>query len=234
MSEEIINEENIENINDNGIKIQKNMKENKNIEYTNENIEDLKEEEDPKEEENNNNKINKIKEVTITYHNTKENINTFHENENLQNIINKIVKDFKDDFNDLLSIKDELKNLESNKIFLISFIWLVWLSNLSIFTSKNLSNLFLTNINNKILFFIFFLCSLFIIIMSKNIIKNNIPNFYTYIIFWVYFILLFLILCKSLLYSNGWGWQFYLIIILINLNLFILSNFNLIEKIKPA
>ena len=70
--------------------------------------------------------------------------------------------------------------------------------------------------------------------MSKNIIKNNIPNFYTYIIFWVYFILLLLILCKSLLYSNGWGWQFYLIIILINLNLFILSNFNLIEKIKPA
>ena len=68
--------------------------------------------------------------------------------------------------------------------------------------------------------------------MSKNIIKNNIPNFYTYIIFWVYFILLLLILCKSLLYSNGWGWQFYLIIILINLNLFILSNFNLIEKIK--
>ena len=62
MSEEIINEENIENINDNGIKIQKNMKENKNIEYTNENIEDLKEEkdlkeeEDAKEEENNNNK----------------------------------------------------------------------------------------------------------------------------------------------------------------------------------
>jgi len=51
MSEEIINEENIENINDNGIKIQKNMKENKNIEYTNENIEDLKEEKDLKEEE---------------------------------------------------------------------------------------------------------------------------------------------------------------------------------------
>ena len=45
------------------------------------------------------------------------------ENENIQNIISKIIKYFKDDFfNDLQSIKNELKSLESDNIFLISFI----------------------------------------------------------------------------------------------------------------
>ena len=62
---------------------------------------------------------------------------------------------------------------------------------------------------------------------TLNLIKRKLLSSYAYIIFWGYFILLFVILCKSLLYSNGWGWQFYLIIILINLNLIIFPKFNI-------
>ena len=148
------------------------------------------------------------------------------QNKSTKNILNKMFDDFKDDFNDLSSIKNELKKLKKKEIFFILFIWLVWVTNLSIYISKNLSNLFFSNVNIKILFLTFFFGSFFMITKTLNLIKRKLLSSYAYIIFWGYFILLFVILCKSLLYSN-WGWQFYLIIILINLNLIIFPKFNI-------
>ena len=42
--------------------------------------------------------------------------------------------------------------------------------------------------------------------------------------------MLFLIVFKSLLYNKGFSWQFYLIIIVINLNLIIFPRFNIIDE----
>ena len=156
------------------------------------------------------------------------------ENKNLaKNILAQIKEDFIDSFNNLPSIKDKLKKLQKKEIIFISFIWLFWITNLSIYASKNLSILFFSNVNNKILLFTFFLGSLFMIIETMNIIKRKSSYLYVYIIFWGYFLLLFLILCKSLLYSKGWGWQFYLMIILTNLNIIIFSKFNITyEQVK--
>ena len=50
--------------------------------------------------------------------------------------------------------------------------------------------------------------------------------------------MLVVILFKSLINSKGWGWQFYLIFILININLIIIPKFNIpefnMDKIKKT
>ena len=43
--------------------------------------------------------------------------------------------------------------------------------------------------------------------------------------------MLLIILLRSLMNSKGWGWQFYLIFVLININLIIIPKFN-IDKFK--
>ena len=49
------------------------------------------------------------------------------------------------------------------------------------------------------------------------------------LLFLLYIIILGLTLLKSAIYSKGWGWPFYLIIFLININLVMIENKKYIE-----
>ena len=92
-----------------------------NMQNVNEDIKDIKKEEE-KENNNNNNKYKTLKtNKVIAYNHIKNDTSPPADNKNTQNIINKIIKYFNDDFfNDLQSFKNELKSLESDKIILIS------------------------------------------------------------------------------------------------------------------
>ncbi len=109
-------------------------------------------------------------------------------------------------------------NILNSKIIII-FIWLIWITNVAIFTNKDLIDLFFPDMAS--IKYMLLLCSLFILFETSNIINGGYYRFHN-IIFYIYFAILLIISFKSLLY-NKQGWQFYLIIIVINLNLKILN-----------
>lgn len=126
------------------------------------------------------------------------------------NIKNKSKKKFEDGI-----ILSNLNTFNHKKRIIIIFIWLIWITNVAIFTNKDLVDLFfpdMTSIKYMLLF-----CSLFILLETLNIVNGGYYNFHN-IIFYIYFAILLMISFKSLLYNKGQAWQFYLIIIIINLN----------------
>ena len=131
---------------------------------------------------------------------------------------------------------EELKNnihiLGGKQKFMIIFLWLIWLINITIFITGDLSLLFFSGSGIFSLIFTIVLCTCIVIIETLNIINKQYKFFvYEYIIFSGYFWMLLIILLRSLMNSKGWGWQFYLIFILININLIIIPKFN-IDKFK--
>lgn len=117
--------------------------------------------------------------------------------------------------------------LEKKKKLNIIFLWLIWLINITIYTTGDLSILFFSGLGTISYIFIIILCSCIVIIETLNIVNEKYHFFYyEYLLFSGYFWILCSILFKSLLNTKGWGWQFYLIMILINLNLIIIPKFN--------
>ena len=146
--------------------------------------------------------------------------------------LTEIIDEFLEDLRDLFLLKSKLLNCDRKEMFLILFIFLVWFVNISIYIKGDLSVLFFSNLNNMTLIYIIFFYTLFILMETINILKKKFFSLHVYIIFSIYFFFLLSVLCKSLFYTKLWGWQFYLIIILINLNLIIIPKINYLIKIK--
>lgn len=128
------------------------------------------------------------------------------------------IKNIKEKLNEKESILSK-PNIFNSKSIIIIFLWLIWITNVSIFTNKDLIDLFFPDMTS--IKYLLLLCSLFILFETSNIINGGYYRFHN-IIFYIYFAILLIISFKSLLY-NKQGWQFYLIIIIINLNLKILN-----------
>ncbi len=147
--------------------------------------------------------------------------------------INDIIYDLKREINELeqclnpKNFKNRFDNLEKKEKFFILFLWLIWLINITIYITGDLSILFFSGVGTITYIFTITLCSLIVIVETLNIINRRDRFFcYEYLLFSAYFWILFFILFKSLLNTKGWGWQFYLIMILINSNLIIIPKFN--------
>ena len=128
-------------------------------------------------------------------------------------------------------IKDKfygVQDLTVKEIFAIFFLWMVLFLNLSIFLKGDFLELFFPNISLMLLGLVIFLCVSLVVIETWNIIKRDKCTFHN-IIPYFYLVVLLLIVFKSILYSKGFNWQFYLIIVVINLNLIIFPRFNIID-----
>ena len=168
-------------------------------------FENIKKEEKKKKTEKKNNIINILKKLKI--------------------IINEINNYIKKNKMENFSFQD----LTVKEIFAIFFLWMTFLLNLCIFFNKVFFELFFPNINLIMLSLLIFLCFCLIVIETWNIMKRVKYTFHN-VIHILYFFMLFLIVFKSLLYNKGFSWQFYLIIIVINLNLIIFPRFNIIDE----
>ena len=170
--------------------------------------------------------------------NTTEKLNIIKRNFNtMENMsINNMITEIKNQINDLEhclnpeKIKNSFSNLEKKEKFFILFLWLIWLINITIYITGDLSILFFSGVGTITYIFTMILCSFIVIIETLNIINKKYHFYcYEYLLFSGYFWILAFILFKSLLNTKGWGWQFYLIMILINLNLIIIPKFNNIK-----
>jgi len=155
--------------------------------------------------------------------------------EKKNNIIN-ILKKLKILINEINNYikKNKMENfsfqdLTVKEISAIFFLWVTFLLNLCIFFNKVFFELFFPNVNLIILGLTIFLCFCLIVIETWNI-MNRVKYTFHNVIHFFYFFMLFLIVFKSLLYNKGFSWQFYLIIIVINLNLIIFPRFNIIDE----
>ena len=113
----------------------------------------------------------------------------------------------------------EIKKLEKKQNILyrknLLLLWISWLVNIIIFNNKELIDLFF--FNTKLSKIVLFFSTIFTILETLNIINNKLNNHHN-IIFIIYFSTLLFIIFKSLLYNKGWGWQIYLMVIIINFN----------------
>ena len=179
---------------------------------------------------NNNKKENeKLNIPVVREYNIFEEISNF----KIGNFINQLMEEIKNIEEDLniSTLKNDISNLSLKNIIIISFLWFILLINIIIYTSGDLHILFFSDINIGILIFLIILCLCFVLLETLNIIRNkNHRIFYDYILFFIYFVLVLFTLFISLLDAKGWGWEFYLVIILINLNLIIYPKFNIYYK----
>ena len=182
--------------------------------------------------DNNNNNLNVSKGVEIKYSNTFDNMN-------INDILDEFIKEIRDlkKFLEPEILKENIHDSARNQKFFILCLWLIWLINVSLFTTGDLSLLFFSGIGIFTSILALLLCTLIVIVETLNIINKQYKFFvYEYIIFSLYFWMLVVILFKSLINSKGWGWQFYVIFILININLIIIPKFNIpefnMDKIK--
>ena len=179
---------------------------------------------------NNNKKENeKLNIPVVREYNIFEEISNF----KIGNVINQLMEEIKNIEEDLniSTLKNDISNLSLKNIIIISFLWFILLINIIIYTSGDLHILFFSDINIGILIFLIILCLCFVLLETLNIIRNkNHRIFYDYILFFIYFVLVLFTLFISLLDAKGWGWEFYLVIILINLNLIIYPKFNIYYK----
>ena len=174
---------------------------------------------------NDNNNLNVSKGVEIKYSNTFDNMN-------INDILDEFIKEIRDlkKFLEPEILKENIHDSARNQKFFILCLWLIWLINVSLFTTGDLSLLFFSGIGIFTSILALLLCTLIVIVETLNIINKQYKFFvYEYIIFSLYFWMLVVILFKSLINSKGWGWQFYLIFILININLIIIPKFNMNE-----
>ena len=164
-----------------------------------------------------------------------KNINIIEEISNFKvsdfiNRLKKEIRDIKEDLN-ISTLKDDISDLSLKNKITISFLWLILLVNIIIYTNGDLHILFFSDVNIVTLIFLIILCLCFVLLETFNIIKaKNDKLFYDYILFFIYFGVVSLILFLSLLDAKGWGWEFYLVIIFINLDLIILPKFNIYYK----
>jgi len=135
-------------------------------------------------------------------------------------------------FNKLIDIDLELNNLKFQisklnieRIIRILFSWIVLFINLSIYFNEDFSVLFFSHISNVELIIMVILFLFYILIETVNKIYSieKIPTL-DYITFFVYFVILTFILLKSLFLNEGFGIQFYLLIILINIEIIIMNK----------
>ena len=197
-----------------------------NIDDKNSDIDDNKKTKDI----NNNKKENeKLNIPVVREYNIFEEISNF----KIGNFINQLMEEIKNIEEDLniSTLKNDILNLSLKNIIIISFLWFILLINIIIYTSGDLHILFFSDINIGILIILIKLCLCFVLLETLNIIRNkNHRIFYDYILFFIYFVLVLFTLFISLLDAKGWGWEFYLVIILINLNLIIYPKFNIYYK----
>ena len=139
--------------------------------------------------------------------------------------INFIIKEFKE-----LSINkifEYCKSSDRNSIIKIFFVWLIFFLDIGIFFKNDLSELFFSD-TKKFLYLLLIL--LLFLVIFKTMLILIYPNSVCYkLLFILYIIILGFILLKSVIYSKGWGWPFYLIIFLININLVMIENKKYIE-----
>ena len=113
----------------------------------------------------------------------------------------------------------EIKKLEKKQNILyrknLLLLWISWLVNIIIFNNKELIDLFF--FNTRLSKIVLFFSTIFTILETLNIINDKLNNHHN-IIFIIYFSTLLFIIFKSLLYNKGWGWQIYLMVIIINFN----------------
>ena len=97
--------------------------------------------------------------------------------------------------------------------------------NLSIYFNEDFSVLFFSHIHNieLIIMIILFLFYILIETVDKIYAIEKILGL-DYITFFVYFVILIFILLKSLFLNEGFGIQFYLLIILINIEIIIMNK----------
>ena len=104
----------------------------------------------------------------------------------------------------------------------IFFVWLIFFLDIGIFFKSDLSELFFSD-TKKFLYLLLILL-LFLVIFKTVLILNYLDLLCYKLLFLLYIIILGLTLLKSAIYSKGWGWPFYLIIFLININLVMIEN----------
>ena len=108
--------------------------------------------------------------------------------------------------------EEEQSILRRKKILLL---WINWIMNIIIFTNKELIDLFFSN--DRIIKIVLFFSTIYTIIETLKILNDECCH-YKNLIYIIYFSLLIFIIFKSLLFNKGWGWQFYLMLIIINFN----------------
>ena len=147
------------------------------------------------------------------------------------NYINKFISKITREINLIIR---EIKELSINKIFeyykfsdrnsiiKIFFVWLIFFLDIGIFFKSDLSELFFSD-TKKFLYLLLILL-LFLVIFKTVLILRYLDSLCYKLLFLLYIIILGLTLLKSAIYSKGWGWPFYLIIFLININLVMIEN----------
>ena len=117
-----------------------------------------------------------------------------------------------------------VKKLKAKQKINVLFLWLIWILVFSIFLNEDFRVLFFSNLNNATLIFMLTLFFFLVLIETLNVlnIKNQNSNkMFSIIIFLIYFIILILSSLKSLIFIKGFGWQFYLLLLLTNFSLII-------------
>ena len=117
-----------------------------------------------------------------------------------------------------------VKKLKAKQKINVLFLWLIWILVFSIFLNEDFRVLFFSNLNNATLIFMLTLFFFLVLIETLNIlnIKNQNSNkMLSILIFLIYFIILILSSLKSLIFIKGFGWQFYLLLLLTNFSLII-------------
>ena len=112
-----------------------------------------------------------------------------------------------------LKIEEEKQSILHRKKILL--LWINWIINIIIFTNKELIYLFFSN--DRIIKIVLFFSTIYTIIETLKILNDECCH-YKNLIYIIYFSLLLFIIFKSLLFNKGWGWQFYLMLIIINFN----------------
>ena len=139
--------------------------------------------------------------------------------------INFIIKEFKE-----LSINkifEYCKSSDRNSIIKIFFVWLIFFLDIGIFFKNDLSELFFSD--TKKFLYLLLIMLLFLVIFKAMLILIYPDSVCYKLLFILYIIVLGFTLFKSVVYSKGWGWPFYLIIFLININLVMIENKKYIE-----
>ena len=112
-----------------------------------------------------------------------------------------------------LKIEEEKQSILHRKKILL--LWINWIINIIIFTNKELIDLFFSN--DRIIKIVLFFSTIYTIIKTLKILNDKCYHNKN-LIYIIYFSLLIFIILKSLLFNKGWGWQFYLMLIIINFN----------------
>ena len=194
-------------------------------------------------------KLINYKENTLNMHTStkteKNNKNKIYEyfnkiRNNLKNIDKKLkdeyseeIKNIENTIKELSEILEFIKKIDKKNKINILFLWLIWILNFSIFINEEFRVLFFSNLNNTTLIFMIIFFFFFALIETLNIKYKNLkngPKTLSIIFICIYFIIVILSFFKSLIFVKGFGWQFYLLLVLTNFSTIINLKFNIIYK----